>query len=68
MGNSLRYSPKVRDRAVGETLSKWVRQADRDLGKREGMNGSERQRLKELERENRELQRADRQAACARGH
>ncbi len=44
---------------TGETLRKWVRRAERDLGNSEGVNGSERQRLKELERENRELRRAN---------
>jgi len=42
-----------------ETLRKWVRQAERDSGVRSGLTTSERQRLKELERENRELQRAN---------
>jgi transposase-like protein len=44
---------------TAQTLRNWVRQAERDLGKRDGMNSADRQRLKELERENRELRRAN---------
>jgi len=42
-----------------QTLCGWVRQAERHLGKRNGPSAAERQRFKELERENRELRRAN---------
>ena len=44
---------------TAETLRKWVRRAERDQGLREGLTTSDRERLKALERENRELKRAN---------
>ena len=44
---------------TGETLRKWVRQAERDQGKRPGLTSDERERMKTLERENRELRQAN---------
>jgi transposase-like protein len=44
---------------TGETLRKWVRQAERDQGLRGGTTTEERDRLKALERENRELRQAN---------
>ena len=42
-----------------ETLRKWVRQAERNSGRRPGLATDERERLKDLEREVRELKRAN---------
>jgi len=42
-----------------ETLRRWVRQAQIDDGKRPGVTTAEAERIKELERENRELRRAN---------
>lgn len=42
-----------------ETLRSWVRRVEVDQGRRAGVMTDERARLKELERENRELRRAN---------
>ena len=44
---------------TAETLRKWVRQSEKDQGLREGLSGDERERLKAMEREIRELKRAN---------
>jgi transposase len=44
---------------TSETLRKWVRQAEIDGGARAGVSSAEAERVKELERENRELRRAN---------
>ena len=42
-----------------ETLRKWVRRTEVETGRRGGLTSDERAQIKELERENRELQRAN---------
>ncbi len=42
-----------------ETLRKWVRRAETDQGQRSGMTTDDREQLKKLERENKELRRAN---------
>ena len=44
---------------TAQTLSNWVRQAERDQGKKPSLTTDERERLKALERENRELRQAN---------
>jgi transposase len=44
---------------TGETLRHWVRQAERDQGLRAGPTTDERERIKTLEREVRELRQAN---------
>ena len=42
-----------------ETLRQWVRRAETDAGQRPGLTTDERAKIKELERENKELRRAN---------
>jgi len=42
-----------------ETLRKWVRRVETDQGQRPGLTSTERERVKQLEREVRELRRAN---------
>lgn len=44
---------------TAETLRKWVRREERDTGRRPGATSDQLARLKELERENRELRQAN---------
>ncbi len=44
---------------TAQTLSSWVKQAERDSGKRAGLTTDDRERLKQLEREVKELRQAN---------
>lgn len=50
-------APKIG--CVPQTLLEWVKRAEVDAGKRPGVSTSEAQRIKDLERENKELRRAN---------
>jgi transposase-like protein len=44
---------------VPQTLNEWVRRSEIDSGVRDGVSSDERERVKALERENKELRRAN---------
>jgi transposase len=50
-------APKIG--CVGDTLRKWVRQEETDIGLHDGVTSDERERVKALEREVRELRQAN---------
>ncbi len=50
-------APKIG--CVPQTLHEWVKREEVDTGQRDGLSSSERDRLKQLERENKELRRAN---------
>ena len=50
-------APKIG--CTAQTLLNWVRQHERDTGQREGVTTAEQQRIKALEREVKELRRAN---------
>ena len=50
-------APKIG--CVPQTLLTWVNRDEVDAGQRDGLTTSERERLKQLERENKELRRAN---------
>ena len=50
-------APKIG--CVPQTLHEWVRKHEIDTGMRDGVTSDERERLKALERENKELRRAN---------
>lgn len=50
-------APKIG--CVPQTLNEWVKRVEVDTGVRDGVTSSDAQRMKELERENRELRQAN---------
>ena len=50
-------APKIG--CVPQTLNEWVKRVEVDTGVRDGVSTAEAQRVKELERENKELRRAN---------
>ena len=50
-------APKIG--CVPQTLNEWVRRSEIDSGVRDGVSSEERERVKALERENKELRRAN---------
>ena len=50
-------APKIG--CVPQTLNEWVKRAEIDVGERPGTTTAEAQRMKDLERENKELRRAN---------
>jgi transposase len=60
-GRSLGVITRIaRQLGIGsESLRSWVRQAEVDRGERAGVTSEDRRRIAELERENRELRRAN---------
>ena len=50
-------APKIG--CVPQTLNEWIKRDDIDSGSREGVTTTEQQRLKDLERENKELRKAN---------
>jgi transposase-like protein len=49
----------VKRGCASATLHEWIRKSEIDTGKREGVTSEERERFKTLERENKELRRAN---------
>lgn len=50
-------APKIG--CVAQTLHEWVKQQEIDTGARDGLSSDDRERIKALERENKELRRAN---------